>query len=291
VLERPVASIRDRAATRLWQRLAQLPNTDQQAKLAALVQVPDGAQSSPLDQLRRAPTRVSGPALVAAWQRLEDIRATGVSEISVAHLPPNRLRDLARYAAAARAQAIARMPPERRLATLLAFAHAFEVIALDDALDLLDLVITDIIHDAQTEGEHQRLRTLRDLDAAALQLWEAIQVLLDERIDDAAVRRRTFLQMPVSDWSRPAPRWRPSPAHLTTTITRNSSSAIAVSGSFYPPSYARSRLTAHRLDNPCSRRWPFSCSSNINATRTCIMPRLTSSLGLGAVWSSHSARW
>ena len=196
VLERLVASIRDRAATRLWQRLAQLPNADQQAKLEALVQVPDGARLSPLDRLRRAPTRVSGPALVAALQRLEDIRATGVSTLSVAHLPPNRLRDLARYAAAARAQAIARMAPERRLATLLAFAHAFEVIALDDALDLLDLVITDILHDAQTEGEQQRLRTLRDLDAAALQLWEAIQVLLDEQIDDTAVRRQTFLQLP-----------------------------------------------------------------------------------------------
>ena len=36
------------------------------------------------------------------------------------HLPPNRLRDLARYGAAARAQAIGRMAPPRRLATLLA---------------------------------------------------------------------------------------------------------------------------------------------------------------------------
>jgi hypothetical protein len=40
------------------------------------------------------------------------------------------------------------------------------------------------------------LRTLRDLDAAALQLWEAIQVLLDERLDDAAGRRQPFRQMP-----------------------------------------------------------------------------------------------
>jgi TnpA family transposase len=196
VLERLVASIRERTATRLWQRLAHLPTADQQARLEALLDVPDGARSSALDRLRRAPTRISGPALVAACHRLDEIRAIGVSELAFDHLPPNRLRDLARYGAAARAQAIARMAPDRRLATLLAFAHAFEVIAMDDALDLLDLVITDIIHAAESEGQKERLRTLRDLDTAALQLWEAIQLLLDEQIVDAAVRSQTFAQIP-----------------------------------------------------------------------------------------------
>jgi uncharacterized protein DUF4158 len=196
VLERLVASIRDHAAARLWQRLAQLPNADQQARLEALVQVPDGARLSPLDRLRRAPTRVSSPALAAACHRLEEIRTIGVSALAFDHLPPNRLRDLARYGAAARAQAIARMAPDRRLAILLAFAHAFEVMAMDDALDLLDLVLTDIVHAAESEGQKERLRTLRDLDTAALQLWEAIQLLLDEQIADAAVRRQTFAQIP-----------------------------------------------------------------------------------------------
>jgi len=195
-LERLVVRVREQTALRLWRLLAQLPNADQQAKLEALLDVPDGARASALDRLRRAPTRVSGPALVAACHRLEEIRAIGVSDLALDHLPPHRLRDLARYGAAARAQAIARMAPDRRLATLLAFAHAFEVIALDDALDLLDLVITDILHDAQTEGKQQRLRTLHDLDAAALHLWEAIQVLLDERVEDAAVRHQAFTQIP-----------------------------------------------------------------------------------------------
>ena len=92
VLERLVARVRERAALRLWHLLAQLPKPDQQARLEALLQVPDGARSSPLDRLRQAPTHVSGPALVAALQRLEDIRPIGVSDLPLAHLPPNRLR-------------------------------------------------------------------------------------------------------------------------------------------------------------------------------------------------------
>ncbi len=149
VLARLVARIRDRAASQLWHRLAQLPNAEQQAKLEALVEVPDGARSSPLDQLRRAPVRVSGPALLEALERVEAIRDLGVGALPLDHLPPNRLRALARYGAAARAQAIARMAPERRHATLLAFARAFEAIAMDDTLDLLDLLISDILREAE----------------------------------------------------------------------------------------------------------------------------------------------
>lgn len=191
-LERLVARVRDRTALRLWRLLATLPTAEQRDNLAALLSVPEGARVSPLDRLRRAPTRMSGPALVGALERLEEIRAIGVSELPLHRVPPNRLHALARYGAAARAQAIARMTAERRLATLLAFAYVFEQTALDDALDLLDLLITDIIHSAETEGQQTRLRTLRDLDAAALQLWEAIQVLLDESVADERVRRQVF---------------------------------------------------------------------------------------------------
>jgi hypothetical protein len=88
------------------------------------------------------------------------------------------------------------MAQERRIATLLAFTRAFEFIAIDDALDLLDLLISDIIHDAQSDGEKERLRTLRDLDAAAMQLWDALRILLDESVDAAAIRTQTYAQVP-----------------------------------------------------------------------------------------------
>jgi hypothetical protein len=119
-----------------------------------------------------------------------------VSDISLDHLPLNRLRALARYAAAARAQAISRMAPERRTATLLAFAHAFERTAMDDALDVLDGLVSDIVRGAQNEGEKERLRTLHDLDSAALHLWDAVQVLLDYHVKPIDIRTQTFARVP-----------------------------------------------------------------------------------------------
>ena len=88
------------------------------------------------------------------------------------------------------------MSSERRLATLLAFTRAFALLAMDDALDVFDLFMSDITRDAHQDGEKERLRTVHDLDAAALQLWDALQMLLDENVDAAAVRSRTFAQIP-----------------------------------------------------------------------------------------------
>jgi hypothetical protein len=88
------------------------------------------------------------------------------------------------------------MPNTRRIATLLAFAHAFEITAMDDALDVLDAVIADIVKDAKKAGDKERLRTLRDLDAAALQLQQVCRILLDERVKDAQVRSCVFDHIP-----------------------------------------------------------------------------------------------
>ena len=96
---------------------------EQRSKLEALLVVPEGRHLSELDRLSRPPTRISGPALVSALNRLNEIRYIGVGELSLAGIPQSRIKTLARHAAAVRTQAIARMSDERRLATLLAFAR------------------------------------------------------------------------------------------------------------------------------------------------------------------------
>jgi TnpA family transposase len=70
---------------------------------------------------------------------------------------------------------------------LLAFAWMLESSAQDDALDVYDALVTTLLARAARLGQRERLRTLRDLDAAALVLRETCLTLLDAD-DELAVK-------------------------------------------------------------------------------------------------------
>lgn len=99
---------------------------------------------------------------------------------------------MARYASAAKAQAVWRLPDDRRAATLLAFIRTLEASASDDVIDLFDAVSTSMFSEASTAAKQARLRSLRDLDAAALKLRDAAIVILDPETPDDAVRSAVF---------------------------------------------------------------------------------------------------
>lgn len=195
-LARLVARVRDRTSARLWKQLAALPDAKQRERLEALLVVPEEARLSPLDRLRRSPTQISGPGLVSALQRLKEIRQLDVGNLDVRAIPPGRLKSLARFAAAAWAPNIARMPSDRKTATLLAFARHFEIVATDDALDLLDALISELCTQAKRAGQRKRLRSLRDLDAAARQLGKVCELLLDETCEISELRKKAFAIVP-----------------------------------------------------------------------------------------------
>jgi len=87
VLTRLIARVRDRASSRLWRVLAALPSADQRNRLEALLVVRDGDRVSPLDRLRRAPTRISSPAMVDALDRLTELRSFGVNHLDMLTRP------------------------------------------------------------------------------------------------------------------------------------------------------------------------------------------------------------
>ncbi len=195
-LERLVARIRARAARRLWRTLARNVTHEQRAKLDALLIAGEGGRPSPLDRLRDGPYLRSGAELSRAVSCLDEVRVLTLGLPTTDHVPPGRVTALARFAAVAKAQAVARMPLERRTATLLAFVRTLEATAQDHVLELFDIVVTVLFTDAAKVGKKARLRTLRDLDAAALQLRQAGGVLMDDAVEDGAVRGAAFAIVP-----------------------------------------------------------------------------------------------
>ena len=138
-------------------------------------------------------TKISSKTRVSAnAAEVITLRNLGI-DVELSHrVPPGRIQALARFATAAKASAIQRLPEERRIATLVPFALTLEATALDDALDLLDILITEIFSNATKAGEKARLRTIKDLDAAASQLSQACRLVLDPLIPDAELRAAIF---------------------------------------------------------------------------------------------------
>ncbi len=196
VLERFVARLRERVETRLWRRLGGNINEGQQAQLAALLRVPDGARHSPLDDLRTGPVTISGPALVRALQRLHSVRSLGIAIPQAASIPPSRIASLARFADKAKVSAVMRLPEARRLATLVAFIHTLEASAQDDAIELFEMLLTEVFGDAEKEDKKARLRSLKDLDALAITLAEACRLVVDPALPDESVRTAVYACVP-----------------------------------------------------------------------------------------------
>jgi len=195
-LTRLISKIRDRVANRLWLRLSSLPTDEQKAKLETLLQVPDGQRTSPFDRYRKGPVTISGPAFNEAVERYNGLKGFGMQELDFSHIPPVRLKNLARHASIVSTYKIARMADDKRIAMLVAFAKAFETIALDEALDVLDLLISNIAGEAKKIGQKKRLRTLKDLDKSALALAEVCTLILNEETKDERLREEIFAWMP-----------------------------------------------------------------------------------------------
>jgi len=196
VLERFVARLRERVDARLCRLLGSQLTGAPRAQLEALLQVPPGTRYSPLEKLRSGPIRVSGPALVRALERLRDVRDLGVTMPDTVSIPPNRIAVLARFADKAKVSVVERLPESRRWATLVAFIHTLEASAQDDALEVFEMLLDEVFGDAQAEDRKTRLRNLKDLDALATTLTEAMGLVVDLSIPDASLRSAVFTQFP-----------------------------------------------------------------------------------------------
>ena len=195
VLERFVARLRERVEVRLCRLLGSQLTSAQQTQLEALLQVPPGTRYSPLERLRSGPVSVSGPSLVRALERLRAVRDLGITIPDTVSIPPSRIAVLARFADKAKVSVVDRLPESRRWATLVAFIHTLEASAQDDALEVFEMLLDEVFGDAQAEDQKARLRSLKDLDALAIRLTEAMGLVIDLSIPDEQLRSAVFTQI------------------------------------------------------------------------------------------------
>jgi TnpA family transposase len=191
VLERFVAEVRSRMESRLWRLLIKNLTTSHQEKLNELLVVEDDEHQSLLDKLRKGPVSVSSTALVKAFKRVESARSISV-KLPLSRIPACRIAMLARFANTAKITAINRLPFERKMATLVAFAHHFESSAQDDSLDVLSMVLRDLFSRAKQANNKTRLRTIKDLDKAAITMIEACKLLLNTDLTDNEIRSTIY---------------------------------------------------------------------------------------------------
>lgn len=166
-LERLVARIRDRAHRRLWRSLSDDLSEAQREKIAALLDGESGSFRT-LDSLRTPPTRRAMTELTRHFQRIDAIRAYGLAPPAPTAVPNALVLRLARVARTMRPSAIAAAREPHRTAVVAALFHTLEAVAIDDAVELFDALMADIFRDAKAARQKKRLRSLGDLDAAAL---------------------------------------------------------------------------------------------------------------------------
>lgn len=193
VLIRLIAETRERADKRLWKKLASILTEDQRCALYTLLETDhDGGKQSRLECLRKGPTTISGPAFVLAIRRYEHVLSYPISKEAFEALPEARIQSVARYAMTASVTQLARMPENKKLSILLAFIHTHRLTTLDDAIDILDMLITQMSALAKNIGQKKRLRTLKDLDKSALLLSQVCTLLIDDNIGDEGLRDTIF---------------------------------------------------------------------------------------------------
>ncbi|HVI37448.1 MAG TPA: Tn3 family transposase [Gaiellales bacterium] len=200
-LERLISRVRHRATVRLWHRLTRALTDEQRQKLVALVTSGDDTLAT-LEDLRAAPKRRSPTELLRHMERIGAIRGHGLGLAPCADLPAAPLGRLARSGRITKPANLAALHEPRRTATLAALFRTLEATALDDAVELFDALASDIFTRAEAAHRKSRLRSLRDLDAAAVMLRDVGRHVVadgDDALRVAAWRDALFEQIARAD--------------------------------------------------------------------------------------------
>jgi hypothetical protein len=190
-LWRLVGSARESADERGWSMLAATLTDEQRARLERLLRVTAGHRVTNLERLRVAPVEPTIKGLIAALERLRELRVLADGLGGLDALPPARLRVLMVAAERQRSGELADLRDSRQLATLMAFAITAAERGQDDALEHFDRLHGDLLLRAAAAGKRERLRDGQAIDDASRLLARACRVAVNKAVTRGNVARRS----------------------------------------------------------------------------------------------------
>ncbi|MGH3430400.1 MAG: DUF4158 domain-containing protein, partial [Mycobacteriales bacterium] len=195
-LTRLVARARERATERLFTTLVEVPNEAQRLLLDGLLDVEPGGRASRWERWRTGPVKASAPGMAGVLALVAEVAGSGLCGLDLSAVPQRRLEELARYGMAVRAGQLKKHTPARRYATLLATVARLAAKTIDDALDLLDLLmVTELAGKAHRQADKATIRRWPRFAKASSRLAVAVATLLEAAEGGEDVRLSEVLEM------------------------------------------------------------------------------------------------
>lgn len=204
--ERFVSQIIELAADQTDQAIAAIPSAaeiQQLKNLLIAVEKPVYGATIRMDILRKPLIDESRKEIQRGFQRLRQFEQFQTETWQLSTIPEGKLKQLAKYAFNAKASLIKRMTPTRQIALLVAFVYEYRKQAMDEQLLALSRFYEALFKRAKNKETKERMRTLKDLDQAALTLAKIVSLVLDDTVDQQGLRS-TILQQYGSDDIRSA---------------------------------------------------------------------------------------
>jgi len=195
-LERFVATASEQAHEETFRQLTPLLTNARKTVLDGLLQADATTGRTLLSWLRQEAVSHAASHIIATLTKILFLHDAGVDQWDLASLNPNRAKWLAQIGWKSTNQALQRMAPERRYPVLVAFLQQALLHHTDVAVELFDQCIWGCHSEAKHELEEFRTAMARSTNEKLQLFRELGKVLLDEDIEDPAVRAVSFERVP-----------------------------------------------------------------------------------------------
>ena len=199
-----ISNAREHTNMRLYEHISKRLSSRQADRLGQLFNKPNqkDAVRTNFELLRNPPMHASSISLQRALERVERLREVGVVSVNLEDIAENRLEAIVRHGLIVRAADLEKYSLARRLATLVVMVQHLERSATDDALVIFDQVMHETGLRGQKKRQLERLRTLSDLDAAAMTLKNSLDhvtgVLRDSSLSASNAREAALAHLEAS---------------------------------------------------------------------------------------------